>query len=219
MQLPTIITRLIHALVRPRGSAVYGRRLRDNQSVGFAIDLCHLLQEELTEPGEIRLSLLDVGPRSASGSNVVAQVFHPESYSRVKLDVTALDIEDELQLHATINYPDVSYRVGDVMDSSQRFDVVTCSHTLEHLAAPGPVLDHLRRIARQMVVIAAPYRERLHPSIPNPSCHLYSFDDAFFAEHVPRRLIVYSSPHWSSGDCFIAVYDPLPDDATNSALR
>ena len=86
---------------------------------------------------------------------------------------------------------------------------MTCSHTLEHIADPGPVLEHMRSIAKGLVVIAAPYRRSARTDdVPNPSKHLYSFDDAFFDAHPPRRLEVYNSPHWYTSDCFIAVYDP-----------
>ena len=180
----------------------------DSQSLGFAVDLCHVLQEELATDGRIRLSLLDVGARTAAGSNLMAQVFHPSSYVQIRLDVTALDLDGAHEEEARTLYPDVQYRVGDVRDFRDRYDVVTCSHTLEHLAEPGSVLEQMRSIARRLVVIAAPYREQLAPSIPNPSRHLYSFDDDFFEAHPPRRLIVYNSPHWYTSDCFVAVYDP-----------
>jgi SAM-dependent methyltransferase len=185
-----------------------GQIRSDSQSLGFAVDLCHVLQEELATDGTVRLSLLDVGARTAAGSNLMAQVFHPASYVQIRLDVTALDLDAAHQEEARTLYPDVRYRVDDVRNVRDRYDVVTCSHTLEHLAEPGPVLEHMRSIARRLVVIAAPYRERLAPSIPNPSRHLCTFDDDFFAAHPPRRLIVYNSPHWYTSDCFVAVYDP-----------
>jgi hypothetical protein len=150
-----------------------------------------------------------VGARTASGSNLMAQVFHPDSYSRLKLAVTALELTSGLEKTARRLYPDVAYRVGDVMKLTERFDVVTCSHVLEHVADPGAMLDHLRAIARRLVVVAAPYRERLDPAKPNTSRHLHSFDEQFFATRVPRRLSVFSSPHWSGSECFVAVYDPL----------
>ena len=180
----------------------------DSQSLGFAVDLCHILQEELATDDTVRLSLLDVGARTAAGSNLMAQVFHPESYVQILLNVTALDLDDAHQEEAGALYPDVLYRVDDIRDVRDRYDVVTCSHTLEHLAEPGPILEQMRSIARRLVVIAAPYRERLDASIPNPSRHLYSFDDDFFESHPPRRLVVYNSPHWYASDCFVAVYDP-----------
>jgi SAM-dependent methyltransferase len=185
-----------------------GQIRTDAQSLGFASDLCHVLQEELATDGTVRLSLLDVGARTAAGSNLIAQVFHPASYVQIKLDVTALDLEADHAEEARALYPEVRYRVGDVREVTDRFDVVTCSHTLEHLADPGAVLEHMRAIAKRLVVIAAPYKEELGPDIANPSKHLYSFGDAFFEAHGPRRLDVYNSPHWYTSDCFVAVYDP-----------
>lgn len=185
-----------------------GQIRSDAQSLGFASDLCTVLRQELPTDGDVRLSLLDVGARTAAGSNLIAQIFHPASYVQIKLDVTALDLADDHAEEARTLYPDVRYRVGDVMQVADRFDVITCSHTLEHIADPGPVLAHMRSIANRLAVIAAPYREKLGPDIPNPSKHLYSFDDDFFEAHPPRRLEVYDSPHWYTSHCFVAVYDP-----------
>jgi 2-polyprenyl-3-methyl-5-hydroxy-6-metoxy-1,4-benzoquinol methylase len=191
--------------------AVAARRSRneirsDAQSLGFHTDVCVVLREELETDHEVRLTLLDVGARTATGSNLMAQVFHPKSYSQIKITVTALDIDETHRDEALRRFPDIRYQVADVRDVKDQYDIVTCSHTLEHVVDPGPVLEHLRRIAKRLVVIAAPYRESLGEGIPNPSNHQFSFDDEFFARYEPHRMIVYRSPHWSSGDCFLAVY-------------
>lgn len=194
--------------LRPSDARTRDEVRADSQSLGFAVDLCRVIQEELATEREIRLTLLDVGARTASGSNLIAQVFHPDAYTQIKLDVTALDLEATHAEEARVRYPAVRYRVGDVRSIRDRYDVVTCSHTLEHLADPGPVLEHLRTIARRLVIVAAPYDERLDGSRPNPSRHLFTFDEHFFARHPPARLEVFRSPHWSAGDCFLAVYEP-----------
>lgn len=192
----------------PLDSIERNRIRAESQSLGFAVDLCRVLQEELATERPLRLTLLDVGARTASGSNLIAQVFHPDAYTLIKLDVTALDIEPTLAEFARAHYPDVEYVVADVMAFHGRYDVVTCSHVLEHLADPGTVLEHLRTIARRLVVVAAPYGEILDELNPNPSQHLFSFDERFFEEHPPKRLERFRSPHWVAGDCFVAVYEP-----------
>ena len=45
-----------------------GQIRSDAQSLGFASDLCHVLQEELATDANVRLSLLDVGARTAAGT-------------------------------------------------------------------------------------------------------------------------------------------------------
>lgn len=184
----------------------------DSQSLGFAVDLCHVIQEELRTERAVRLTLLDVGARTACGSNLMAQVFHPGSYSQIKLDVTALDIDPTHQEEARARYPDVRYRLEDIHSLRDSYDVVTCSHTLEHMDDPGTFLERLRGIAKRLVIIAAPYGEVLDGSAPNPSNHKFTFDEEFFSAYPPSRLSVYRSPHWSASDCFVAVYGPtLPD--------
>ena len=63
-------------------------------------------------------------------------------------------------------------------------------------------------MARRMVIIAAPYAEELDEADAHPSGHRSTFDERFFSQHPPDRLVVFRSPQWSTGDCFVAVYGP-----------
>lgn len=92
----------------------------------------------------------------------------------------------------------------DDFDLDEEFDVVVCSRTLEHLEDPGRMLQKLLSTARRLVVIAAPWKEPVESRLPY---HLYSFDEQFFERYPPTRFESYLSPHWHSGECFIASYD------------
>ncbi len=62
------------------------------------------------------------------------------------------------------------------------FNVVFCSHVLEHVADPFALLREIRRVARRLVVLKIPnasyYRYNF---IPDSSEHLFSWNHATFA--------------------------------------
>lgn len=197
------VSRALHSAVAstPPGQ----RHIRDDsQSIGFAVDLCRVLQEELASTEQQTMTLLDVGARTAAGSDLIARVFHPRSWSRLRFAVTAIDNVDAWYPRAALDHPSLEYRVCDAFDLNEQFDVVVCSHTLEHTDDPGRLLEKLLSTARRLVVIAAPWKEPVATRLPY---HLYSFDEQFFERYPPTRFESYLSPHWSGGECFIAAYD------------
>lgn len=200
------IARVSRALHRALANTQSGQReIRDDsQSIGFAVDLCRVLQEELASTEHQTLTLLDVGARTGAGSDLIARVFHPQSWSRLRLSVTAIDNVDAWYPRAALAHPSIEYRVCDAFDLHEQFDVVVCSHTLEHTDDPGRLLEKLLRLSRRLVVIAAPWKEPVETRLPY---HLYTFDEQFFERYPPARLETYLSPHWSGGECFIATYD------------
>lgn len=206
----TSIFRAVSRIARASHSALASsdlgkEHIRDDaQSIGFAVDLCRVLQEELASTENQSLTLLDVGARTGAGSNLIATVFHPHSWSRLRFAVTAIDNVDHWYPRAALTLPQIDYRVRDVFDIEERFDVVVCSHTLEHTDDPGRLLEKLLRTARRLVVIAAPWKEPVETRLPY---HLFTFDEQFFERYPPTRFESYLSPHWSGGECFIAAYD------------
>ena len=198
--------RMLRALHRARASTERGQQdIRDDsQSVAFAVDLCRVLQEELASTEHQALTLLDVGARTGTGSDLIARVFHPKSWSRLSLAVTAIDIDRAVHARAALSHPRIDYQLRDVFDVDERYDIVVCSHTLEHTDDPGRLLEKILGLARRLVVIAAPWKE---PEATRLPYHLYTFDERFFERYPPSRFETYLSPHWSGSECFIAAYD------------
>jgi 2-polyprenyl-3-methyl-5-hydroxy-6-metoxy-1,4-benzoquinol methylase len=175
----------------------------DSQSIAYGSDIAQVLQQEYPLGDERYVSMLDVGPRTATGTNVIAQLFHPLSWSRLKVNVVAMDIDPLFAAQAREAFPDIRYEVDDIFKHEQKYDIVVCSHTIEHVEDPGAFFKRLTYLAKELVILAAPYKEPEHNRIPG---HINTIGDEFFKQFTPNRLQIYKSPHWHNGDCFIAVY-------------
>lgn len=178
------------------------RNVFDTQSYVF---YCEMLPHlwNLYPSGYHHLTLLDVGSRTGAGSGLLQQIHHPESFSRIKLNVTALDIEDTYVDYAKAHYPEVEYVVGDIYDPtfSRKFDIVVCSHTLEHVPDPSGFLAQLRSLARGWVVIACPFEEK--DLIPG---HVNTLDFSFFEKEQAHTTHVYRSLTWHGSMAAIATF-------------
>jgi 2-polyprenyl-3-methyl-5-hydroxy-6-metoxy-1,4-benzoquinol methylase len=178
------------------------RTVYDVQSYVFACEIMPTLWD--LYPGGIhRLTLLDVGPRTAAGTGLLQQVHHPQSFSRIKLQTTAIDMDPTYREYANVHFPDVEYLVGDITNFpfGRTFDIVLCSHTLEHLADPLPFLRCLQKLARAWTIIACPFEE--HDRI---SGHISTIGYRFFETAGTHSLRVYRSLTWHQSMACVAVF-------------
>ena len=112
-------------LVEPAALGLTAERYRelctvfDVQSYVFACEIMPTLWE-LYPDGVHRLTLLDVGPRTAAGTALLQQVHHPQSFSRIKLQTTAIDKDPTFREYAGLHFPDVEYLIGDIIRPSIR---------------------------------------------------------------------------------------------------
>jgi SAM-dependent methyltransferase len=73
--------------------------------------------------------------------------------ARPELELVGCDVVDKLA------YEGISLVSGNVEAlpfEDNSFDVVTCSHTLEHIINPGRAVEELRRVARRILFVAVP---------------------------------------------------------------
>jgi SAM-dependent methyltransferase len=177
----------------------------DVQSFVFATEMLPVLWD-LYPTGIVNLTLLDVGSRTGAGTALLQYLHHPASFSRIKLRTTALDIDPSYLDYARVHFPDVEYVVGDIFDPqfTQGFDIVLCSHTLEHVPDPHGFLARLRALAKAWVIVACPFAEK--DLIPG---HVNTFDHVFFEETGAHMLKVYRSLTWHQSLACFAVYSPL----------
>ncbi|WP_196774317.1 bifunctional 2-polyprenyl-6-hydroxyphenol methylase/3-demethylubiquinol 3-O-methyltransferase UbiG [Rhodovulum sp. MB263] len=163
------------------------------QSMAFMAELMPLFERLYPTRYHIK-TLLDVGARTGSGTEFLATVLSPDSYSRLKCTVTALDIDPRMARLCRALRPQLEYLVADIFEIHDRqWDIVLCSHCLEHVLEPEPFLMQLRRLAREHVVISIPFREDPETRIKP---HLHSFDETFLEAIGAENVTIYDGFHW-----------------------
>lgn len=166
----------------------------DSQSLQYYADISQFLSSRILE--HTTLSLLDVGSRTGAGLGFLRLVHHPAAFTRLKLDpVAGIDIDPMFEQVACSEFPDIQGMTGDIFDLPEKsWDIVCCSHTIEHILNAEQFVQQLMRIARHSVVLACPFAE--NPLGPD---HCRSIDYEFFKSLGIPDVKVYESQHWHSG--------------------
>lgn len=186
-----------------------------HQTMVFYMDTIAALQENLQ--GYHQLNILDVGARTGAGANLLGYIFSSNSYSRIKANVTALDIDDRFLTYANKKFPWISsYIVKDINELDGTWDIIVCSHTIEHVPSYREFIDQLRMRAKKFVVLLAPYDEadcKLIKGIEMCAGHVNSIDHNFIAELEPIVLKIYRSLVWQQSLAFLAIIPGYADKA------
>lgn len=184
------------------GYALYDVERRMNQqSVQFMADLLPTIRE-LYPDSNYGISVLDVGSRTGSGAALLADLHNSESNAKIKMAVTALDIADTFKPYATVAYPDLEYRVGNIFEIEQEtWHLVICSHTIEHVHHPEWLLQRLRKLARQYVILACPFEEK--DLIPG---HVSSISRKLLTKYKPVIPLRVYDGMCCNVQCCVAVY-------------
>jgi SAM-dependent methyltransferase len=152
--------------------------------------------------GDHVFSVLDVGCRTAAGTAYLRLVHHPSSFNRLKFaPVEGVDIDPQAQAIAAEMYPDVRVFTGDIFQIPEKqWDIVTCSHTIEHVYDAEAFVRRLECLARRYIFLACPFDEDPHNLIPG---HVRSIGQGFFDGLGFLDVEVYDSAQWHSGRaCF-----------------
>lgn len=172
--------------------SVDGRKGLQNKQ--FMIDLLPRIQSWLNNfPIDSEFSVLDVGPSWGLGTNLLANLYK-RPYLGYKLDVTALDITDYHLPYIRAFCPYVRHDVIDLFDIEQQYDIVICSHVIEHVEKPLDFVRQLINTAKRMVFLAAPYNEKE----PRASEHINTIDDNFLSELNAEKIEIIKSAGWGA---------------------
>jgi 2-polyprenyl-3-methyl-5-hydroxy-6-metoxy-1,4-benzoquinol methylase len=195
----------VFASLAPTASDADLLRLRcDSQSLSYYGDISRFLSARLL--AFETLSLLDVGPRTGVGLALLRLLHHPSAFTRLKFDpVVGIDLDPAFEVIAQGEFPDVKGQTGDIFDLPPKsYDIVTCSHTIEHIDDMEAFVAQLEKIARRCVVLACPFEERE----PRSDGHVQRIDAARLAAMGYDDVEVYDSFHFHNGACCLA-YKPL----------
>lgn len=133
-----------------------------SQSVIFAMDiyknlLCSHLFNNYKRAD--RLSLLDVGAGLCSGTSLYSEL-HNNHGIWCKIDVTAIDHENSKEKFVRYKYPDLNYKILDIYDCKDRFDIVVVSHVIEHVPQVEKFIKKCVDLTNDICIFFAPYQEK-----------------------------------------------------------
>lgn len=189
------------------------------QSTIFMADILPFLHAKLIEHHYRKqvLKVLDVGAATGFGSQFIASLHQDHSiYSR--MEVEAIDINPARKRWVEAMAPNVKFRVADLFDMPPRhWDIVICSHVVEHTSDPRAFIEQLRAVCRSFAFVYTPFNES--PRIP---AHLNTITEADYAG-LPCELHRIKSMAWhpnTPGDlCLLAVMDCRMPPTTAAAPR
>ena len=167
------------------------------QSIQFMIDCLPMIRRLLPGwPSQETFSVLDVGTGTGAGANLLATLYQGEDFGP-RLKVDAIELVPHLKRYADAKFPLINYRVGDILayDGDQRWDIVVCSHLIEHIEKPAEFASFLAGLARRWVVFYAPWKEKaLTPG------HVSRIDRRFLRRLGSRQHMIIDSPGWRRSD-------------------
>lgn len=178
------------------------------QSIQFVIDCIpefhRILQTHYKRKDT--LALLDVGAGSGAGSNIFT-LLHSDRFVYSKLRVDAIDGIDTRAGWVKIMYPKVQYKVVDVYElPDKQWDLVFCSHVIEHVPHPEDFVKKLVQISKGFVFVYSPYNE-----IDRSPGHINTITESFYEGFNVEKINILKSMGWHADKpddlCILAVID------------
>lgn len=126
------------------------------------------------------VTFADIGCAEGDCTNFLASAY-------TKSIFTGIDFSHNAILKAKNSFPEIEFIASDIMDITDRYDVVYSSNTLEHFHEPFKILDKLFEISNQYVVLLLPFQER-----ERFKEHFYTFEYRDFKVQHDNFLLVYS---------------------------
>src|SRR5439155_15073907 len=167
------------------------------QSMQFMIDCLPTIRKLIVGiPRTATLSVLDVGTGTGAGANVLATLYQGV-FLGPRMKVEAIELVPHLKSYAEVKFPLINYLVGDILayKESRRWDIVICSHTIEHVDRPQEFVSVLADLAYRWALFYAPWKERA--LIPG---HVNRIDRRFLRRVGAKRHTIIESPAWYRSD-------------------
>lgn len=177
------------------------------QSTVFMADMLPFVHAKLLKHYRRQdvLRAIDVGASSCFGTRLLASL-HASHFVYSRMEVDAVDYVPDRSRWVLAAVPEVNYHVKDLYDlPSRSWDIVVCSHVIEHVPEPRRFIEKACDICRGFAFFYSPYDE--HPLIPG---HINRITEADFAS-LPAETHRIKSMGWHPDKpddlCLLAVVD------------
>jgi len=170
------------------------------QTLTFYTDIWEIVFDEARKIGKPKIRILDVGSGSGIGAQVLGILL--KNARGISFEIFANDYSENYEPYARAYFDEITFLVGPVGKINDQFDIVLCSHLVEHFDNPFPFIANLRRLAQHALILYAPFQET-----PLSNGHLYRFDECDLVKMGARFHKIILSKGWRGGNCFVAVLD------------
>lgn len=163
------------------------------QTLQFMVECIPTIQEQIAPlPRDQPIRALDVGTGSGVGANLLATL-HSSDFLGHRIAVDAMELATDFEKYAKRSFPLIRYVVGDVWDvqAKEMWDIILCSHVLEHIDDGVAFVRHLQSLAREWVLFYTPWKER-----QRIEGHVTSIDEEFLEAVSPFLVKTIDSPAW-----------------------
>jgi SAM-dependent methyltransferase len=182
----------------PRFDFNWLKRDAHRQTLIFYTDIWQIVLDEVRKLRRA-VRLLDVGSGSGIGAQLLSLLLRGANGAAV--EITANDFSEHYAPYARAHFDGITFLPGPAQNITEKYDIVLCSHLIEHFEDPFPFIEHLRSLATETLILYAPYRER--PLSPG---HAYSFDEPDLVRIGACSYRIVSSEGFRH-QCFVAILE------------
>jgi 2-polyprenyl-3-methyl-5-hydroxy-6-metoxy-1,4-benzoquinol methylase len=169
------------------------------ETLTFYTDIWEVVFDEACKIGKPNVRILDAGCGCGIGSELLGILLR--NAPGIRCEITANDAFDNFAPYIRAHFDAVKFDVGLVQDIPEKYDIVVCSHLIEHFDDPFPFIEELHKRASDAVILYAPFEEE-----PRIYGHFYTFREPDLVRMGARFHKVITSKAWH-GKCFVAVLD------------
>lgn len=164
------------------------------QSALFMAELIPIIHKlYIGLPTNAQKSVLDVGPSCFGGTALLADLHTQQSFNKLKLKVSAVDIVDIFRPVQELLAPNVEFFVQDIFTIDNRvWDFIVCSHVIEHVPNPSAFLGQLQLLACDFVLVACSWAEKPLTT----KGHINTIDEEFVLAVGGRELQTFVNYNW-----------------------
>jgi 2-polyprenyl-3-methyl-5-hydroxy-6-metoxy-1,4-benzoquinol methylase len=163
------------------------------QSALFMVEIIPIIHKLYFDaPANIHKTVLDIGPQTFAGTELLQRLHGESTFCQLKLDVTGIDIHDKFDTFRRIIAPSTKFIKGNVFDLDREFDLIICSHVIEHVPDPIAFIARLKAISRDHLIVACPWNEEPLTT----KGHVNSIDKAFVRRTGATGLQISTNFMW-----------------------